>query len=73
MHCLFLKHNVKCTSKCRCINCKNPSGARDYGEITVPGEMNTQAEQDNMAANVPVGLHPLPPLQPVQVPIQCPK
>ncbi|KAM0934969.1 putative transcription factor Tesmin family [Dioscorea sansibarensis] len=71
-YCECNAYNVKCTSKCRCVSCKNPFGTRDYGEITVPGEMNTQAEQDNMAANVPVGQHPLPQQQPVQVPIHRP-
>ncbi|XP_039121987.1 uncharacterized protein LOC120258593 [Dioscorea cayenensis subsp. rotundata] len=65
-YCRCKAHNVKCTNKCRCINCKNTLGAK------VPGEMSTQSEQDNTAANVPVGQQPLSQQQPVQGPTQSP-
>ncbi|KAH7686644.1 Lin-54 family protein [Dioscorea alata] len=71
-YCRCNANNVKCTKKCRCVNCQNPVGAKDYGEITVPGEISTQSEQDNTAANVPVGQQKLSQQQPVQGPIQSP-
>ncbi|KAM0934967.1 putative transcription factor Tesmin family [Dioscorea sansibarensis] len=63
-YCVCKADNVKCTNKCTCKNCKNPFGARDYGQIIGPGEVNAPIELDNLAQNVPVGQ--------ILVPIQSP-